>query len=219
MKIPPAIAAIAPNGQVTTAQRRRLMIDMCIRRVKPGSGSAKEFLLRRTAINPWPDLRPILQGIPWAIVGGVATRAYMPERFTKDLNILVHRRDGDDVLLRLQAAGYRIISRLAVPSFLLHSPSGIEVDIIFGDYRWLKTALAHTRQDAYGYPVLDLPYLVLMKIVSSRSQDWADVSRMLGQASEEELNRVRAVIKRYAPEVAEDLESFIYLGQLEMKMP
>ena len=50
MKIPPAIAAIAPNGQLTNAQRRRLMIDMCIRRVKPGSGSAIEFLLRRTAM-------------------------------------------------------------------------------------------------------------------------------------------------------------------------
>ena len=66
---------------------------------------------------------------------------------------------------------------------------------------------------------MDLPYLALMKIVSSRSQDWADVSRMLGQASEDELERVRAVVKRYAPEVAEDVESFIYLGQLEMQMP
>lgn len=219
MKIPPAIAAIAANGELTTAQRRRFMIDMCIRRVKPGSGSAIEFLLRRTAMNPWPDLRPILQGIPWVIVGGVATRAYMPERMTKDLDILVHRRNGDEVLLRLQAAGYRIVSRLAVPGFLLHSPDGVELDVIFGDYAWLKTALAQPRQDAVGYPVLDLPYLVLMKIVSSRSQDWADVSRMLGQASEEELARVRAVVKRYAPEVAQDVESFIYLGQLEMKMP
>ena len=219
MKIPPAIAAIAPNGQLTTAQRRRFMIDMCMRRVKPGSGSAIEFLLRRTAMNPWPDLRPILDGIPWVIVGGVATRAYMPERLTKDLDILVHRQDGDEVLLRLQAAGYRLISRLAVPGFLLHSPDGVEVDVIFGDYPWLKRALTHSRQDAVGYPVLDLPYLVLMKIVSSRSQDWADVSRMLGQTSEEELARVRAVVRRYAPEVAEDVESFIYLGQLEMQMP
>ena len=219
MKIPPAIAAIAPNGQLTNAQRRRFMIDMCIWRVKPGSGSAIEFLLRRTALKLWPDLRTLLQGIPWAIGGDVATRAYMPERFTKDLDILVHRRDGDEVLLRLQAAGYHIISRLAVPGFLLHSPEGIEVDVIFGDYRWLKTALAHPSQDKAGYPVLDLPYLVLMKIISSRSQDWADVSRMLGQASEKELTRVRAVVKRYAPEVAEDLESFIYLGQLEMQMP
>ena len=40
-------------------------------------------------MNPWPDLRQVLTGIPWVVVGGVATRAYMPERATKDLDILV----------------------------------------------------------------------------------------------------------------------------------
>ena len=43
----------------------------------------------------WPDLRIVLQGIRWAVVGAVATRAYMPERMTRDLDILVHYRDGD----------------------------------------------------------------------------------------------------------------------------
>ena len=40
-------------------------------------------------MNSWPDLRKILKGILWVIIGGVATRAYMPERMTKDLDILV----------------------------------------------------------------------------------------------------------------------------------
>lgn len=47
-------------------------------------------------------------------------------------------------------------------------------------------------------------------------QDTADLSRMLGLASEEELARVRAVVARYAPADTEDLESLIYLGQTEM---
>lgn len=118
----------------------------------------------------------------------------------------------------LKEAGYRVISRLAVPGFLLHSPEGIEVDILFGDYAWLSEALANRKTDRVGYPVLDLPYLVLMKMVSSRTQDWADVSRMLGQASEKELARVRLIVKRFAPSLAEDLESFIYLGQMEFKI-
>jgi hypothetical protein len=63
--------------------------------------------------------------------------------------------------------------------------------------------------------VLVLPYLVLMKLESSRLQDTADLSRMLGLASEEELARVRAVVARYAPGEADDLESLIYLGRLE----
>ena len=170
-------------------------------------------------MNPWPDLRPILQGITWVIAGAVATRAYMPERATKDLDILVHQRDGDEVLLRLQQAGYQIISQLALLGFLLHSPNGVEVDVIFGKYAWLDEALAQPRQDPAGYPVLDLPYLILMKVAASRVQDLGDVSRMLGLASEQELARVRAIVTRYDPDLTDDIESLIYLGQMEMNVP
>ena len=167
-------------------------------------------------MHPWPDLRPILQGIPWVVAGAVATRAYMPERTTRDLDILVRRQDGNAVRERLEAAGYRYVSSLAVPGLLVQSPEGVEVDVVLGDYPWLDEALAHPRQDPTGYPVLDLPYLVLMKMASSRAQDIADVTRMLGLASEEDLARVREAVTRYAPEEAEDLESLIYLGQVEM---
>ena len=216
MDIPSAIAAIAPDGRLTPAQRRRFMIDFCRRRIRPGTGSSSEFLRRRTAMNPWPDLRPILEGIPWVIVGGVATRAYMPERATQDLDILVRHHDGDAVRKRLEAAGYSYVSPLAIPGFLVRSPQGVEVDVILGDYPWLEEALAHLRLDPADLPVLDLPYLVVMKLDTSRVQDTADLSRMLGLASEEELARVRAVVARYAPEDTEDLESLIYLGQTEM---
>lgn len=217
MDIPPAIAAVAPDGQLTPAQRRRILIDICRRRIRPGTGSSLEFLRRRTAMNPWPDLRPVLRGIPWVIVGAVATRAYMPERATKDLDILVRREDGDEVWERLEAAGYTFVTRLAVPGFLVHSPEGVDVDVVLGDYPWLDKALAHPRQDAAGFPVLDLPYLVLMKLAASRVQDTADLSRMLGLASDEELAKVRAVVARYAPTEVDDLESLIYLGRFEMK--
>jgi len=217
MDIPPAIAAVAPDGQLTPAQRRRILIDICRRRIRPGTGSSLEFLRRRTAMNPWPDLRPVLQGIPWVVIGAVATRAYMPERATKDLDILVRREDSDEVRERLEAAGYTFITHLAVPGFLVHSPEGVEVDVVLGDYTWLDEALAHPRQDPAGFPVLDLPYLVLMKLAASRVQDTADLSRMLGLASDEELAPVRAVVARYAPAEVDDLESLIYLGRFEMK--
>lgn len=220
MEIPPAIAAIAPDGRLTPAQRRRFMIDFCLRRIQPGTGSAPEFLQRRTAMNPWPDLRPVLKGIPWAIAGGVATRAYMPERGTKDLDILIRCQDDGKVRKRLQEAGFRHVSDLAVPGFLVQSPEGVDVDVILGNSSWLDEALAYPQQDAAGYPVLDLPYLVLMKMASSRIQDTADITRMLGLASDEELARVREAVARYTPEEAEDLESLIYLGQMEMgKVP
>jgi hypothetical protein len=195
------------------------MIDMLKRRVRPGTGSSHEFMRRRTAMNPWPDLRPILKGIDWAIVRGVATRAYMPERMTKDLDIIVHESDAETVIKRLEQAGYRIASQLAVPGYLMLSPDGIELDVLFGNYPWLKEALEQPGQDPAGYPVLKLPYITLMKMGAQRAQDWADVSRMLGWASDADLDEVRAVVKQYASEDLEDLESLIFIGKKEQEIP
>jgi hypothetical protein len=164
MQIPSAIAAIAPDGKLSPRQRRRFLIEMCKRRIRPGTGSASEFLRRRTAMNPWPDLRSVLKDIPWVIVGGVATRAYMPERATQDMDVLIRQEDEQVALSCLKTAGYGVISRLAISGWLVRSPEGVEVDVLLGDYVWLSEALARPRLDPAGYPVIDLPYLVLMKM-------------------------------------------------------
>jgi hypothetical protein len=219
LPIPPAIAQIAPDGNLTSRQKRRLMLEMVKRRIRPGAGSSIEFLQRRTALYPWPDLRTILQGISWVLVGGVATRAYMPERMTKDMDVLVNHTDGDEVIRRFKNAGYKVVSRLAVPGYLVESPEGVEVDVLFGKYPWIKAALKQPNRDAAGYPVIGLPYLVLMKLSAQRVQDWADVSRMLGWAADADLDAVRAIVTRYSPEDLEDLETLIFLGRQECEMP
>ena len=170
-------------------------------------------------MNPWPDLRPILQGIDWLIIGGVATRAYMPERMTRDMDILVHHSKGNAAISRLQEAGYQILGQLSIPGYSLRSPEGTEVDVIFGKDAWLIEALAHPKRDAAGYPVIGLPYLILLKMTAQRAQDWADVSRMLGLASDAELDEVRAAVTRYSPEDSEDLESLIFIGKKEQETP
>ena len=170
-------------------------------------------------MNPWPDLRPILKGINWAIVGGVATRAYMPERMTKDLDIIVHHSDGETVIKRLEQVGYHIISRLAVPEYLMRSSDGTELDVLFGNYPWLKKALTQPGQDPAGYPVLKLPYLVMMKMEAQRVRDLGDLGTMLGWASDADLDEVRAVVAQYTPEDSEDLESLIFIGKQEQEPP
>ncbi|NJN54504.1 MAG: nucleotidyl transferase AbiEii/AbiGii toxin family protein [Anaerolineae bacterium] len=217
--IPPAIAQIAPDGNLTPRQKRRLLIEMSLRKQKPGTGSSHAFMLRRTAMNPWPDLRQILKDFKWVIIGGVATRAYMPERATKDIDILVPRSDGHSVIESLKEAGYQVVTELAVPGFLLESPEGVELDILFADYEWLEEALATPQHDMADYPVLGLPYLVLMKMDTGRGRDFGDVTTMLGWANEEELNEVRRVIARYSAQDLNDLESLIFIGQQERQMP
>ncbi len=167
----------------------------------------------------WPDLHSVLQGIPWIVVGAVATRAYMPERMTQDLDILVRRSDGEKVRQRFEEAGYPVVAPLGIPGFTVRSPEGVEIDVLLGDFLWLEEALAHPRSDPAGLPVLDLPYLVLMKLEASRLQDLSDLSRLLGLASENDLARVRAAVARYLPDAQDDLESLIYLGKLELEAP
>jgi hypothetical protein len=161
----------------------------------------------------------MLAGIPWAIAGAVATRAYMPERMTRDLDLLVRREDCERVWRRLQQAGYQVAPELDAPYFVALSPDGIELDVICGEFAWVDEALAVPRPDPAGYPVLDLPYLILMKLQANRALDIGDMTRMLGLASEELLGHVREVVARYHPEDSEDLEALVLLGKLEMEPP
>jgi hypothetical protein len=98
------------------------------------------------------------------------------------------------------------------------------LDIVTSQQAWVVQALLQPRIGADGQPVISLPYLVLMKLAASRTTDISDISRMLGQASDVELDEVRKTIPqsgRYANEKydrnsLEDLESLIQLGKIEM---
>ena len=217
--IPALIAQIAPDGNLSPRQKRRVLINMSLRRVRPGTGSSHEFMLRRTATIHWPDLRDILRGMAWMIVGGLATRAYMPEQVTGDLDILVQPSDEEQILAGLLTNGYQRRESFTGHKNTLVSSPGIVVDIIPGHVTWLDIALSETQRDVAGYPVIALPYLVLMKLASSRAQDVGDLSRMLGWADEVTLEQVRHVVTRYSPQDAEDLESLIFLGQQERLDP
>jgi hypothetical protein len=57
---------------------------------------------------------------------------------------------------------------------------------------------------------------VLMRTESNCSIDLGDLGRLLGLASEPELDRVRQAVQHYSPQDTPDLESLIYLGKLEL---
>jgi hypothetical protein len=164
----------------------------------------------------WPDLTSILSGIPWAVVGGVATRTYMPERATQDIDILVAHVHAPQIHSRLRSAGYVYRQDLSIGGTAWLSPGGTVLDVVESRESWVPHALAKLRVDPQGLPVLSLPYLVLMKVQSSRTQDLADVSRMLGLASAADRQAVRRVFARWYPDALEDLESLIALGEFEM---
>jgi len=196
--------------------RRRVFLDIARRRARSGTGSALSFLEQRMATKQWPDLSSALGDIPWAVIGGVATRAYMPERATQDLDILIAQADAEAAHARLRSAGFEPLGSLSIGGTAWRTPTGVLMDLVESQEPWVDEALENLQTDAQGLPVPSLPYLVLIKVHASRTQDLADVSRMLGLASEEQRQETRQLFAKWLPDAQEDLESLIALGELEL---
>ena len=197
------------------AERRAQYIALAQRRVRPGSGSSTATLRRRTLVQPLFDLRQVIRKTRFLLVGGLATRYYMPERTTLDTAILVLAGDQEAVEQELTAAGCQKLGLLAIGGSTWTLPDGTTLDVVISDAPWAQEAIEHPLQTTDGIPVITLPYLVLMKLVAGRSQDIADITRMLGGADESALAEVRAAVARHNPEAGNDVESMIVLGRLE----
>lgn len=167
----------------------------------------------------WPDLSEVFEDLPWAVVGAVATRLYMPERMTRDLDVVVAFQDCSMAREKLLAAGWTPEGPLTIGGMKWNSPDGTAVDILEGHASWWPQALqeAQSNRDAQGLPILPMPYLVLMKFQAGRVNDIADITRMLGQADSEKLEKTRQLFQQYEAEGLEDLESLIVLGRLELE--
>lgn len=186
------------------AARRHFYIQMAKKRVRPGSGSGPETLWARTWRRPVFDLRTIT-AVPFVVVGGVATRLYAPERVTDDLDILIEAKNAAALTADIERAGGS--SRCEV--------NGMALDVLAEDAPWAAEAVANPASAPNGLPVISLPYLVLMKMRTSRGIDIGDLTRVLGAADNATLAETRRVVGNELGDGVEDLEGLIYLGQLE----
>ncbi len=202
--------------QDLSAQKRRFFLGLVEKRIKSGSGSSLEFLHQRSWTYPVSNLNLILKQAPFVVVGGIATRMYMPERMTLDLDILIKSEDSELIYQDLKNANAKKIGNLSIPGTQWQLLDNTSLDVLEGEDDWVKDALCNPNYAPDGLPIIPLPYLILMKLSASRTQDLADISRMLALAEETELSIVRQVIKTYLPTAAEDLESLIILGKLEI---
>jgi len=76
------------------------------------------------------------------------------------------------------------------------------------------TNMFHQHPDDHD-PVLGLKWLVLLKLKAGRVQDLADISRMMGCASQQDIEATKTVVNRWLEDASEDLASLIHLGQME----
>ena len=210
---------------LTTADGRAgALLDMARRRAKVVDEPENR---PRTWTLPVPDMRQALR-VPFAVTGGVAARLYMPERLTDDLDVLIlgsadeaARRAMQSLEAEYQgphpAGGSRWLLPMGFP-FDLPSPGGSwaelkglagdalgyvagvrRVDLIAGDAPWVRPALLHSVASPTGLPILQLPYLVLMKLTTATLGDIADLSRMLASADPIQLRSIKEAVRRFAP--------------------
>lgn len=199
-----------------SAQKRKFFLGLAIKRAKPGSGSSLTFLQKRTWSYPVNSLQSVLKSAPFVVVGGVATRLYMPERMTLDIDILIKANDKNLIYQDLINAQAKKIGELSIAGSQWQLSDNTALDVLEAEDDWVDAALSKPNYSPDKMPVIALPYLVLMKLSASRTQDLADVSRMLGLASEKDLSEVRQIIALYLPTAREDLDSLIALGKLEI---
>lgn len=197
-------------------QRRKIYLEIALRRCHPGSGSSREFLKKRTWNHPVTNIKAIIKKTLFVVVGGIATRLYMPERMTDDIDILVLTQDAANLYRELEQAGSHRVGELSIGGCTWELPDGTYLDVLESNDTWVKEAINNYNLAPDGLPIIGLPYLVLMKIKASRGIDMGDLTRMLGGADENNLQLVRRVIKVFLPDAVEDLESLIMLGKLEM---
>lgn len=218
--------------QIPTRQQRvaarRAMLDFSMRRQRPGSGSMLHELMKgkRPIMNWWRQAAATFHAkcTPIAVTGANAANAYMPPRSTGDLDLALRVSDLVAAGEALKAAGWEFLGNLQLYEDLRGTAwrkGGNELDLIGLPGDWGRAAIRDAQDNLLvaGLPTLTLPYVVVMKLISARPQDSADISRMLGPASDPVLNQVRAVVRRGRPDDTEELEQLIALGKLEWGTP
>jgi hypothetical protein len=217
------VTATLPSRDQRVAARRT-MLAFTARRQRPGTGSMLDELMKgkRRAMEWWRKAAEVIeaQDIKIAVTGAVAANAYMPPRQTADLDLALHAVDLDKAGLALKAAGWTLLGSLSLYEGLRGTAWKLgrnELDLIGLPRTWGRAAVdgAQDNKRVGLLPTLTLPYVVVMKLIAARPQDSADISRMLGAASDETRDAVRAVVKKWRPADVEDLAQMIVAGQLE----
>jgi hypothetical protein len=174
------------------------------------------------------DLVNWLQGkqVPAVLIGGVAASMLGRPRMTRDIDVLVTIDEENWEKFLFAGAKFGFFPRLADSLtfarkarvlLVQHKSSGIDVDIIFGTLPFEKEAIKRAVLHDIKKVSLPLPEpedLIIMKAVSHRPRDIADIESILDVHTKLNLRRVRRWVKEFskaveAPEILTDLEKIL----------
>lgn len=196
-------------------QLRKFILRRMDKHQHPGSGSQwdreRDKKMGKDRLSEWAWLEDILAGIPHVIIGGMAVNQFAPPRFTEDFDVAVAATELDNVVRALETSGFQATGTFSIGGKSLRAPDGTMVDIVLLDAPWAQEAIRHPYRVGQ-FPVLDIPYLVLLEMKASRAIDIGDMQRMLHGTTEQDRDRIRAVFRKYDVDDLDDLEQLIALS-------
>ena len=116
--------------------------------------------------------------IPFAVAGGFAVIEHGYERFTKDVDLLVHVDNLADAMEALRAAGFHG-GRTPLGARMRDELMGVDLDLLGTAFEGDERALARSKRSRRALPVIPVEHLILMKLETNRSKDEADVVELL----------------------------------------
>jgi Nucleotidyl transferase AbiEii toxin, Type IV TA system len=165
--------------------------------------------------HAWEVLRP--EGLPMALMGGLALAVWNHPRATRDVDLLVAVGDTDLSVMLATLARAQILPKRQPPVLtlgpsrvvqLLYEPAGaftdVQIDLLLADSPYHQTAVS--RRVSARLPSLDLEIsvlscedLILHKLLAGRILDRADAAALLRANREEiDLNYLADWVNRLA---------------------
>ncbi|HLY64767.1 MAG TPA: hypothetical protein VKU60_04455, partial [Chloroflexota bacterium] len=123
---------------------------------------------------------------------------------------------------RLTEAGWQRLGALSVGGSSWESLEAESLDVMYRREPWWSDVIrqAQANRDLQGLPIMPLKGQVWLKLAAGRTVDAGDLSRLLGLASEAQLQEVRAFLEEHADaRDVQDFESLVQLGRLEFGQP
>lgn len=151
------------------------------------------------------------RGIPYAVIGGVAVSAYSPPRTTQDVDFLIpeaHASVAEEFGETTPVSGMHL-QGVSV------KVDGHDVDLMFLPDD-LPEAILSAGPTVDGIRVLAPEALIALKLKAGRTKDSGDVVEMVKHGLVDR-ERVKKFLKRYAPDVLEDFESWAMIADHEAK--
>lgn len=146
------------------------------------------------------------QGIPHALIGGLAVGAHGYERATRDVDFLLHSSARSQISGKLLGAGAQGVAA---------NHKGVAVDFLFPDEHeeFLDYVVEHAER-ADGVPVVPESVLIYLKMKVSRRKDQHDI-RELVKSGKISVPRAKTFLKRYRHDLVEDFDSIVSEADLE----